>query len=404
MAMTSDPARPLGDSVGRPLPKWPHFDDDERAAVDAVLRSGRVNYWTGTEGREFERDFAARFARRHGVALANGTVALELALMAVGVGSGDEVVVTPRSFVASASCAVSVGARPVFAEVDRDSQNLTPETIAAAITPRTKAVIAVHLAGWPCDMPGILEVTRPRGIAVIEDCAQSPGATIDGRPAGAFGDAAAFSFCQDKIMTTAGEGGMLLIDDDVRWRWAWSYKDHGKSYEKMIAPAHSAGFRWVHDQFGTNWRLSEVQSAVGRRQLAKLDHWVSIRRSHAARLNYWLGKLAALRIPVAEPRFGHAYYKYYGFSEPAALASDWSRDRLLAELNAAGIPCYSGSCSEIYREKAMVDGGLGLAERLPVARELGDTSLMWLVHPTLSEEDIDWVGEISARIIKRATR
>ena len=253
MAMTPD--------LARTLPKWPHFSDDERAVADRVLGSGRVNYWTGTEGREFEREFASRFARRHGVALANGTVALELALMAFGVGSGDEVVVTPRSFVASASCAVSVGARPVFADVDRDSQNLTAETIAAAITPRTKAVIAVHLAGWPCDMPAILQVTRPQGIAVIEDCAQSPGATIDGRPAGAFGDAAAFSFCQDKIMTTAGEGGMLLIDDDVRWAWAWSYKDHGKSYEKMNTPAQGTGFRWVHDRFGTNWRLSEVQSS-----------------------------------------------------------------------------------------------------------------------------------------------
>ena len=402
--MKSDIARPADDILRRPLPKWPYFADDECSAVEAVLRSGRVNYWTGTEGREFEREFAVRFARRHAVALANGTVALELALMALGVGSGDEVIVTPRSFVASASCAVSVGARPVFAEVDRDSQNLTARTIAAAITSKTKAVIPVHLAGWPCDMPEILEVTRPLGIAVIEDCAQSPGATIDGRPAGAFGDAAAFSFCQDKIMTTAGEGGMLLIDDDERWSWAWSYKDHGKTYEKMTAPAQGAGFRWVHDRLGTNWRLSEVQSAVGRLQLAKLDHWVSIRRAHAARLNDWLGSFAALRIPRPPSRFEHAYYKYYGFVVSDALAVGWNRDRLLAELNAAGVPCYSGSCSEIYREKSMIDAGLAPGARLPIAQELGDTSLMWLVHPTLSDEDIDWVGETSARVIRRAMR
>jgi dTDP-4-amino-4,6-dideoxygalactose transaminase len=391
-------------AVSRKLPGWPVFADDEVSAAESVLRSGRVNYWTGQEGKTFEREFAARFGRRHGIALANGTLALELALKAYGVGPGDDVVVTPRSFIASASCVITVGATPVFADVDRDSQTLTAASIEAALTPRTRAVIVVHLAGWPCDMPAIMALAQRRGLIVIEDCAQSPGAMVAGKPAGSFGHAAAFSFCQDKIITTAGEGGMLLLDDEERWSWSWSYKDHGKSFAKMAAPPAGAGFRFVHDAIGTNWRLSEVQSAVGRRQLAKLDEWVEIRREHACELQGLLGGLAALRLPQPSADLRHAYYKFYGFVAPEALAAGWTRDRLLAELTGAGVPCFTGSCGEIYREEGMVAAGYGRAERLPVARELGETSLMWLVHPTLSAEDVRHVGEVSARIIAAASR
>ena len=402
--MTTVSALHDGPAVGRKLPGWPVFADDEIAAAEAVLRSGKVNYWTGKEGRAFEAEFATRFDRRHGIALANGTLALELALKAYGVGAGDEVVVTPRSFIASASCVITVGATPVFADVDRDSQNVSADSIEAAVTPRTKAVICVHLAGWPCDMPAIVSLARRRGLIVIEDCAQSPGSMIDGRPAGSFGHAAAFSFCQDKIITTAGEGGMLLIDDDERWSWAWSYKDHGKSYAKMSAPAPNAGFRFVHDTIGTNWRLSEVQSAVGRRQLAKLDNWVRIRREHACALQGQLGNLAALRIPLPPANIHHAYYKFYAFVRSEELADGWSRDRLLGELNRAGVPCFTGSCGEIYREGGMVAAGYGRSEPLSVAKELGESSLMWLVHPTMSAEDVLRVGEVSARVISSASR
>jgi hypothetical protein len=371
----------------RPFAPWPSFAEDEVGIVGDVLRSGRVNYWTGTEGREFELEYAAATGRKHAIALANGTLALELALYALGIGPGDEVVTTARTFIASASCAVMRGARPVIADVDLVTQNVTTETIAACLTPRTKAIIAVHLAGWPCDMDPILALARDRNIAVIEDCAQAHGATYKGRPVGAMGDLAAFSFCQDKILTTGGEGGMLVLDDEAMWRKAWSYKDHGKSFDAVYHRDHPPGFRWLHESFGTNWRLTEVQSAIGRAQLRKLPEWTAQRQRNAAVLTERFSRIPALRVTPPSTEIGHAYYKYYAFVRPEALKDEWNRDRLMAAINAEGIPCMSGSCSEIYLESAFPKGWRP-DERLPAAQELGETSLMFLVHPTLTEADM----------------
>jgi dTDP-4-amino-4,6-dideoxygalactose transaminase len=260
---------------------WPHHEPDELEAVTRVLASGRTNYWTGSEAREFEREYAAALGRRHAIALHNGTLALELALHAFGIGPDDEVITTARTFIASASAAVMRGATPVIADVDRDSGNLTAETAAACITPRTRAIIPVHLGGWPVDMPALMDLARQHGLVVIEDCAQAHGASIDGRPVGAFGDAAAFSFCQDKILTTGGEGGLLALDDEGAWRRSWAFKDHGKSYEAVYEREHPNGFRWLHESFGTNWRMLEVQAAIGRLQLRKLPGWSARRRELA---------------------------------------------------------------------------------------------------------------------------
>jgi len=229
---------------------WPSFAADELAAVEAVLRSGQVNYWTGDEGRAFEREFAAWCGSPYAVALANGTVAIDLALKLLHIGPGDEVIVTPRTFLASATCIVNAGARPVFADVDRDSQNITAETIAPTLSKRTRAIECVHLAGWPCEMDGILALAKDRGLAVIEDCAQAVGAKYRGRSVGTFGEAAAWSFCQDKIMTTGGEGGMLSTSERALWSAAWSYKDHGKSWEAVYEREHPIGFKWLHEVFG----------------------------------------------------------------------------------------------------------------------------------------------------------
>ena len=382
---------------GAPLPPWPFFEADEIEAAAAVLRSGRVNYWTGEEGKNFEREFAAYCRTAHAVALANGTLALEAALLAAGVGRGDDVIVTPRSFIASASCAISVGARPVFADVDPESQNITAETIAAALTPRTKAIIPVHLAGWPCDMDAIMALAAARGLTVIEDCAQAHGATWKGRRVGALGHLAAWSFCQDKILTTAGEGGMVTTDDPGLWSRVWSLKDHGKSFEAVYERKHAPGFRWLHEGFGSNWRMTEMQAALGRVALRKLDAWVERRRAHAVRLNAALAGVEALRLTVPPAEVGHAYYKYYAFVRPELLREGWTRDRIMAAVAAEGVPCFSGSCGEVYLEKAFDGTGLRPAERLPVARELGDTSLMLMVHPTLADSDID----DSARALQR---
>lgn len=387
----------------RPAP-WPHYSDDERAAVDAVLASGNVNYWTGQEGREFEREYAASLGVRHAIALANGTLALELALRCWGIGPGDEVVVTPRSFMASVSCVVLQGAIPVFADVDRNSGNLTAQSIEAVLTARTRAVIPVHLAGWPCEMRSIMELARVRNLRVLEDCAQAHGATYQGTAVGSLGHAGAFSFCQDKIITTAGEGGLLVTDDDELWRAAWAFKDHGKSWDAVYGRKHPPGFRWLHESFGTNWRLTEIQSAVGRLQLRKLPGWHAARARNARRYIEAFKLLTALRIPLPRSGLEHAWYKFYAYLRPEALKAGWSRDRIMNEINAAGAPCFAGSCSEIYLERAFEGTNLGPAQGLPIARELGETSLMFLVHPTLSEEDTARMAEVAARVIATASR
>ena len=384
--------------------QWPHFDDEQIAAAAAVLRSGKVNYWTGEEARAFEREFARSCGAGYGIALANGTVALELALHVLGIGPGDEVVVTPRSFIASASAVALRGARPVFADVDPDSQNITPATVQAVLSRRTKAIIAVHLAGWPCEMEGLQELARAHGLKLIEDCAQAHGALYRGRPVGSFGDLAAFSFCQDKIITTAGEGGMLTTNDEALWRAAWSYKDHGKSYDAVYHRAHPPGFRWVHESLGTNWRMTEVQAAIGRRQLERLPAWLSLRRRNVAILADGLRPLPLLRVPQTPAHIGHAWYKFYAFVRPDRLARGWTRDRVMTAIADRGIPCFSGSCSEIYRERAFSEHRLRPERPRTVARSLGATSLMLLVHPTLMPEDMAYACRVVADVCARATR
>lgn len=381
---------------------WPSFAEDEVQAAATVLRSGKVNYWTGEETRRFETEFAAFAGCLYGVAVANGTVALELALRALGIGPGDEVIVTCRTFLASASCIVAVGARPVFADVDFETQNITATTIAAVVTPATRAIIAVHLAGHPCEMDEINALAKGLGIFVVEDCAQAHGALYKGRPVGSLGDIAAFSFCQDKILTTAGEGGMTTTNSEELWKRMWAYKDHGKDYDTVYHHQHPWGFRWLHTSFGTNWRMNEVHAAVGRVALRKLNGWVDARRNHASILIEALSHLPALRIPVPSSHIAHSYYKFYVFVRPEQLASGWSRDRIAIEISEQGVPCSVGSCSEVYLEKAF-PAEWHPPVRLPVARQLGETSLMFMVHPTLSEAAILRTCHVVESVLQRAT-
>ena len=383
-----------------PLPLWPQYSEEEVAAVGAILRSGRVNYWTGEECRQFEAEFAAYHGMRYGIALANGTLALELALRVLGIGEGHEVIVTPRSYFASASCIALSGATPVFADIDPDSQNITAGTMAPHISQRTKAMLVVHLAGWPCDMTSIMELARKHELRVIEDCAQAHGARYDGKPVGSFGNVGAFSFCQDKIMSTAGEGGMFITDDKHVWEKAWSFKDHGKSWSRVYADDHPPGFRWLHQHVGSNWRMTEIQGAVGRIQLSRLDHWIVRRRENAARLATGIKDIKTLRVPLPSEEEHHAYYKFYAFVRPERLRPEWTRDRILVALEAEGIPGLSGSCPEIYREEAFSSEGY---PTLPVARALGETSLMLPVHPTLAESEIDDMVAALQKVMAFAT-
>ena len=374
--------------LNTPFTPWPNFTEEEANAVRDVILSNKVNYWTGQECRQFEKEFATWAETDYAVALANGTVALDVALKAVGIGPGDEVVVTPRTFLASASCIVNAGAAPVFADVDRDSQNITAETIRAVLSSRTKAVICVHLAGWPCDMDPIMELAAQHGLKVIEDCAQAHGARYKGRSVGSIGHVGAWSFCQDKIMTTGGEGGMVTTNDETLWRSMWSFKDHGKSWQAVYERVHPPGFRWLHESFGTNWRMMEVQAAIGRIQLRRMKNWHAERMRNACALWDTARQLPGLRVPVLPSTIEHAAYKCYVFVNPSVLKPDWSRDCILEEINLRGVPCYSGSCSEVYLEKAFEGTGWRPAKRLPIARELGETSLMFLVHPGLTKSEI----------------
>ena len=398
-ALAIDGGRPIRTA---PLPPWPHFARDEIDAVEAVLVSGKANYWTGTECTSFEAEFAAYVGAKYAVALANGSVALELALHALDIGPGDDVIVPARSFMASASCVVLRGARPVFADVDAVSGNITADTVRAVLTPRTRAVIAVHLAGWPCDMDPLIALARQRSFDIIEDCAQSHGATYGGRVTGSMGRIGAFSFCQDKIMTTGGEGGMLVTDDHALWERAWSYKDHGKSYDAVFNREHPPGFRWLHESFGTNWRMTEMQAAIGRRQLKKLPTWLASRRRHAQLLMQELAATPGLAI--RQPPAGHAFYKFYAFVDPERLAADWTRQRIISAIVAEGIPCAEGGCSEMYLEQAFVDANLGPAAPLLVAREQGEASLMFMVHPTMSDRDLRDTASAIRKVMAAAVR
>ena len=367
---------------------WPSFTEEEADRARDVILSNKVNYWTGQECRLFEQEFAEWAGVKYAIALTNGTVALDLALHALGIGPGDEVIVTSRTFLASVSSIVNAGATPVFADVNRDSQNVDETSISAVITERTKAIVCVHLAGWPCDMDPIMDLAAEHGFKVIEDCAQAHGASYKGRPVGSIGHIGAWSFCQDKIMTTAGEGGMVTTQDPDLWSHMWSYKDHGKSWEAVYERQHEPGFRWLHESFGTNWRMTEVQGAIGRIQLKRMPFWHTRRDANAKLIWSCARRLPGLRVPGLPDDITHAAYKCYVFVDPEQLCAGWTRDRIINEITAQGVPCFSGSCSEVYLEKAFEGTVWRPATRLPVAKELGETSLMFLVHPTLTPDEM----------------
>jgi dTDP-4-amino-4,6-dideoxygalactose transaminase len=389
--------------LNTPFSPWPSFSKQEAEAVKQVVLSNKVNYWTGTECREFEKEFAQWCGASHAVALSNGTLALDVALKALNIGAGDEVIVTPRTFLASVSCVVNAGAVPVFADVDLNTGNISAQTIAPVITSKTKAIICVHLAGMPCDMDGIMALSTKHNIKVIEDCAQAHGAKYKGKSVGTLGHVGAWSFCQDKIMTTGGEGGMVTTNDKALWAAMWAYKDHGKSYEAVYEREHPPGFRWLHESFGTNWRMLEMQAAIGRIQLTKIEQWTASRTSNAKQLALACAGIPLVRVPHVESlqctstcnetcsvksNCTHAFYKFYAYINPSYLKVGWTRDRIVETIVSKGVPCYQGSCSEVYLEKAFDGTGWRPENRLPQAKLLGETSLMLLIHPTLTESEI----------------
>lgn len=372
---------------------WPYYAPDEIEAATQTLVSGKVNYWTGGLGRQFEKDYAASVGKNFGIALSNGTVALELALRALGVQPGDEVIVASRSYVASASCVLLVGATPVFADVDIKSGNISVGTIAPLITKKTKAIIPVHVGGWPCDMPTIMALAKQCNLFVIEDCAQAHGAYVADKPVGAWGHASIFSFCQDKIISTGGEGGLLLLDDESHYKRAWAYKDVGRSYDAVYYQKHAMGFRWLTETVGSNFRMTEFQAAIGLRQLTKLPSWIDQRNLNADAINDVLKQFDFIEPLVFKSTKGNknAYYRLYAKIKEgmvvAGLSGGVLRHRLVSMLEVAGVPCFSGTCAEIYNEKLFAK--FAPSERLPSAAIFADNAFCFLVHPTITSKQMD---------------
>ena len=374
--------------LSTPFSPWPSFTEQEIDAVSSVLRSNKVNYWTGQEGRSFEKEFARFCNSKYAVALANGTLALDLALKVLNIKVGDEVIVTSRTFIASISSIINAGATPIFADVELDSQNISARTITEVISTKTKAILCVHLAGWPCEMDEIMALADKYNLFVIEDCAQAHGTKYKGRPVGSIGHIGAWSFCQDKIMTTGGEGGMLTTNNELLWRSAWAYKDHGKSYAAVYETQHPEGYRWLHETFGTNWRLTEMQSAIGRIQLTRMSDWTRCRTENANKIRSICQEYDWLIVPEIPQYIEHAYYKCYIQIDMDKLPSNYSRDKIINDIVNKGVPCFSGSCSEVYKEKAFDDTQLRPNLPLKNAQLLGISSLMFLVHPTLTRDEI----------------
>ncbi len=392
---------PSSDST---LAPWPFYDADEIQAVANVLASGRVNYWTGDLGRAFENAYATHCGVRFGLGVANGTVALELALYGLNIGPGDEVVVPARTFIATAAAVAARGARPVVADVDPVSQNMTAETLAAALSPCTKAVIPVHLAGWPVEMGALLALAKSKNVAVIEDVAQAHGASVSSRPVGGLGHIGCFSFCQDKIISTGGEGGMVVTDDEAMYQRMWSFRDHGKNFAVTHDPnaGGPGAFKWVADSFGTNWRLTEAQAAIGLAQLAKLPAWIAKRRANAMILDGALQGLNSVTVPRVPAHLTHAYYKYYFFVNPAALKDGWTRERICNALIARGVPARVGACPDIAREKAFANMGPQPAH--PGAESIEHRTVLLPVHPTLTPGNMKFMAETLRAVVTEATR
>ena len=385
------------------IPDWPYYDNEEIEAVKRILTAGKVNYWTGDQSKKFEEEFSNWCGTKFAIALSNGSVALTTAYLSIGIKKGDEVITTSRTFIATSSTLVLLGAIPIFADVDLESGCISAKTIEKLITKKTKAISVVHLGGWPVDMDEIMELARSYNLYVIEDCSQAHGAEINNRKVGSFGNVATWSFCQDKIISTGGEGGMITTNDKKIRDFIWSYKDHGKSYDLMQKNINAISYQKIYKGFGTNLRITEMQSAIGRIQLRKLKNWRNIRKRNAEIIISRLKKLDIARIEKPPEKFVHAWYKLYVYLDFKFIKNNWNRDKIIKEITKNGFPAFSGSCSELYMENCFIEAGLKPEIRLPNSKLLGLTSLMFVIHPTISESIMEDYAEVIYQVLKRAS-
>ncbi len=386
------------------IPSWPVYENDEIESVSNILKSGRVNYKTGQVGKKFEKEFASFCDCKYAVAIANGSLALTAAYASLDLSPGDEFITTPRTFIATTSSAVLLGLVPIFADVDINSGNITPENIEPLITKKTKAISVVHIAGWPADMEGICSLASKYNLKIIEDCSQAHGAQINGKSVGSFGDVSTWSCCQDKIISTGGEGGVVTTNSDLIYDFVLAYIDHGKSQNAIALNKNVMGYKWLHESFGNNFRLTEMQSQIGLIQLNKISNWTKIRARNALILYRAIKKINFVRIPIPEKKITHAWYKFYFYIKEELISEDWDRNKIINEINNRNMPAFHGGCSEIYLEKCFIKRNLGPTKRLPAAKELGESSIMLLIHPNIDEKNMINYANIVHQVLSLAVK
>ena len=381
---------------------YPYFDKNTLKKVELVLKSGRVNYWTGKKCIQFEKEFSKYMGRKYSITVSNGSVALELALKALKLKKGDEIIVSPRSFIISASCVLNLGLKPVFADID-DNGNLEIESIKKVFNTNVKVVILVHLNGLSCDMDPILKFVKKKKIILIEDCSQAHGAIYKGKKVGSFGDISTWSFCQDKIISTGGEGGIISTNNRKLWLKLWSLKDHGKNYNKVFNKKHKVGFRWMHDNLGSNYRMTEMQAVIGSEQLKLLNQQIKKRNFLAnlylTKLKDYFQKYDILKKPDFKcqtcplkknlrkcNKCLHAFYRLNLYINKSK--NKISQINLIEQLNKKKVACTVGACPEIYKEKIFKKLRVNQKKILNNAKLLGDTSIMFPINPYRSLKNI----------------
>ena len=362
--------------------EWPKYSKFEIAEASKVIKSGKVNYWTGSKCTEFEELYKKKFKLNYAISVANGSVALDAAVSVLNLTSKDEVIVTSRSYVSTASCLQSTKAKVIFADVDLNSQNISIQDLSKKISIRTKAIICTHLAGWPANILEIKKIINNKKIKIIEDCSQAHGARIQKKYVGSFGDIAVWSFCNDKIISTLGEGGMIACKDRILWKKLWAYKDCGKNYDKIFQKKKNNLFKWVHDYKGTNLRMTEVQAAVGIIQLKKLENMINKRKFNCDYIWKNIKKNNFIFVPKIDKDIFHSGYRCY-----LTTKNNKIRNNLIKYLNQFGIDANQGSCPEIYKERRFYNKQQK-SIFLKNANKLGKISISLPSHHLISKKQL----------------
>jgi dTDP-4-amino-4,6-dideoxygalactose transaminase len=369
-----------------PWPRWPQWDEREKERVLAVLESGE---WGGFNEvvHEFEQTFAKRHQAKHCIAVANGTLSLEAGLRALGVGPGDEVIVPPYTFIATANAVRLTGATPVFVDIEPDTYNLDVEQAEKAISKRTKAIIPVHFAGLPVDMDELMLVAHDHEIAILEDAAHAHGSTWQGQPMGTHGDIGSFSLQQSKNLT-AGEGGILLTNDDELALKLWSFVNQGRS---------PAGAWYEHMMLGSNLRITGWQAGVLLAQMERFDEQLQRRQASARRLNAILEEIEGPEPMRWDPRADHHAFHLFMMRYRPKRFGGLSRERFVEALRAEGVPCSTGYAQPLYNQPPLAKP-FSRALPCPVA-EQACREAIWLTQNLLLA-DPDEMDDIARAIVK----